>query len=325
MSKIKALCLIVLVAATVPVFGQRQVSQDRYNHILDSIKAMPKVTAVNLYAEYEKNGISWEDTYKENYRILTGTITNLGRDVLGMERVISLKTRSEVIKGVPGYRTIDVVYPEKLPENVKQTLATYKVGQNVEIFVRFRKTPDSIDAVYYNETLPFGYSVQLYRVEELCIIVPDTAIGKTIIIRDEDGKKLVQEVIKWVSMVIKNTNIVYYTYSIEIGDFIFKKSHVDENVWDVIYTEPPHKDTTTSATIDNKLTDTSSSNNINNVVKENKSRDTKYQSNNEPTYTEYRERRREQPIEDNDDKKGYKTLLYIIGLTAAAVIIALLR
>jgi hypothetical protein len=227
MSKIKALCLVVFVAAAVPVFGQRQVSQDRYGFILDSIKSLPKVSAVNLYAEYEKNGVSWEETYKDRYRIIAGVITNVGRDVLGMERVISLKTRSEVIKGLPGYRTIDVVYPEKLPENVKKALSAYKVGQNVELFVRFRKTPDSIDAVYYDESLPREYTIYTDPKENRLIFnVPDRDIGKNIIIKDADGDILDRTVIRWNSLWLDNAYVPDGAYSIEVGDFSIKISEI---------------------------------------------------------------------------------------------------
>jgi len=226
MKVLKLLGLIVAIVAVVPAFGQRQVSQDRYSFVLDSIKSLPKVTAANLYAEYEKNGISWEETYKDKYRILTGTVTNVGRDILGMERVVSLKTRSAVIKGVPGYRTIDVVYPEKLPENLKKMLATYKVGQNIELLVVFRKTPDDIDAVYFNEALPHGYSVQIYRNEELYVNVPETDIGKQFIFKDEDGKTIIKGTIKWKSFAVLYENIPYDTDTIEIGDFSVKISEI---------------------------------------------------------------------------------------------------
>jgi len=228
MVKLKFLFFIVFAVASVPVYAQRQLSHDRYDFVLDSIKSMPKVSAVNLYSEYEKNGISWEETYKDKYRILTGVITNVGRDILGMERVISLKTRSEVIKGVPGYRTIDVIYPERLPENVKKALAAYKVGQNVELFVLFRKTPDDMDAVYFNEALPRGYSVQLYRNEELYVNVPDTDIGKQIIFKDENGKALLKGIIKWKSFAVLYENIPYDTEIIEVGDFSVKLSEIKQ-------------------------------------------------------------------------------------------------
>jgi len=227
MSKMKALYLILFVAATVPVFGQIQLPQDRYIATLDSIKPLPKITAANLYAEYEKNGISWEGAYKDSYRMLTGTITNVGRDILGMERVVSLKTRSEVIKGLPGYRTIDVVYPEKLPENVKKTLVAYKVGQNVEMLVRFRKTPDSIDAVYYDESMPREYSIFIYQKENKLIFkVPDRDIGKYIIIRDKDGDVLDKTQVQWNSQWLDYAYMPDGAYSVEVGNFSINLSEI---------------------------------------------------------------------------------------------------
>jgi len=226
MRLLKIICLVVIIAAVAPAFGQIQLPQDRYTVVLDSIKPLPKITAVDIYAEYEKNGVVWEGKYTGTFRILTGNISNIGRDVLGIDRVISLKTRSEVIKGVPGYHTIDVLYPETLPENIKKTLSAYKVGQNVELFVRFRKTPDSVHAVYYDEALPREYSIQIYKDGDLYVIVPNTDIGKIIAFKDKNGKMLAKHIINNTISGFPNLSVPDDTDTIEVGNFVIKKSEI---------------------------------------------------------------------------------------------------
>lgn len=228
MDILKSLLLVITLAVAGRAFGQVKVSQEGYNIILEKVKSIPKVTAVNLYAEYVKNGVTWEENYKDSLRIITGVISNIGRDVLGMERVVSLKTRTEVIKGLPGYRTIDVVYPEKMPENVKKTLSSYKIGQNVELLVRIRKTPNTIDIVYYDDALPSGYAIQIYKLETIYVCVPETDIGKKIKFKDEDGGTVLDATVPSISFSFDYGDIPYDAYSIEVGDYKALMSELKE-------------------------------------------------------------------------------------------------
>jgi hypothetical protein len=151
MNMLKSLYIIIVIAAVSPALGQIGLTKEAYQKGVELLKAVPnpKVSAVDLYAEYQKNGVAWEDKYAENWRYLTGVVQSVGRDILD-QRVLELRA-NKPMKNVDYWETIQVMYPEKLPNNVKRDLASYKVGQTVEVLVQFRNDPSVSDALYFDE------------------------------------------------------------------------------------------------------------------------------------------------------------------------------
>jgi len=103
----------------------------------------------DLYIEYQKNGVAWEERYAGKQGFISGVIQSIGRDIVG-QRVIELRA-IKPNKNLDYWETVDVMYPENLPENLKRELASYKIGQTVELMVQFRKEIKEIDIIYYDE------------------------------------------------------------------------------------------------------------------------------------------------------------------------------
>jgi hypothetical protein len=153
MNGLKMLLLVVVIIGVSPTNGQVYFTKKDYDEGLAILVSgggeAHKVSASEVYIEYQKNGVAWEEKYSKKIRFLVGVVQSIGRDIYG-QRNLLLKAHKPY-KNLDHWETMEIMYPETLPDYLKQELASYKVGQTVEILVQFRNDPSISDAVYYIE------------------------------------------------------------------------------------------------------------------------------------------------------------------------------
>lgn len=151
MDGLKLLLFVVVIVCVSSAIGQVHFSKKDYDEGLAIMlnNETPKLVASEVFAEYQKNGVAWEDKYSGKIRFITGIVQSVGRDILGQRNVVLQAYKP--YKNLDYWETMEIMYPETLPDYLKRELASYKVGQLVEILVQFRNDPSTSDVVYYIE------------------------------------------------------------------------------------------------------------------------------------------------------------------------------